>query len=368
MIKITFYPVGNADTSLIEFENGKRMLVDFAHSINGENEDDKKVDLASELRKLLNEKDPCFDIVAFTHSDEDHTRGAADFFEFDFAQKYQGDGRVKIKELWVPAAMVLEEGLKGDDQVIRQEARYRLKRGSGIRVFSSPNLLDEWFKAEGIDKSTRVHLLTDAGNIVPGLTRTTDGVEVFVHSPFAHRDGDELQSRNEGSLFLHFTLEVEGTETRLIMGADTTHEVLEEIITITRFKKRDERLKWDLYKLSHHCSYLSLSAEKGEEITKPSDAINWLFENTNHGSYIISPSNPIPDNDDCDLPPHRQAANYYKKKCSENGGNFKVTMEHPNTWKPEPMIFEVGKYGPTLKKKISGGSAAIISQSSPKVG
>ncbi|MCB0390554.1 MAG: hypothetical protein KDD58_04655 [Bdellovibrionales bacterium] len=368
MIRITFYPLGNADTTLIELENGKRVLVDYAHSKNGENDDDKKIDLASELRSQLDSKNLQFDIVAFTHADEDHTRGAADFFEFDFAEKYQGDGRVKINELWVPAAMILEPGLKGDDQVIRQEARYRLKNGSGVRVFSSPHLLDGWFTDNGLSPDSRKHLITDAGNVAPGMSLDVDGVEFFVHSPFAHRDGDTLQSRNDGSLFLQAVFSVEGELTKAILGADTTHEVLQEIIQITKYHGRDERLEWDIFKLSHHCSYLSLSSEKGTDITEPSEEIDWLFSNTNNGCYFVSPSKPIPDDDECDQPPHRQAANYYKKKASEKNGSFKVTMEHPNGLHPEPMIFEIGKYGPTLKKKITGGTAVVISQSSPKVG
>lgn len=368
MIRITFYPLGNADTSLIELENNKKILVDFAHCISGEETTDEKCDLSTELRKQLDANDPAFDIVAFTHSDEDHTRGAADFFEFDFAQKYQGGERVKIKELWVPAAMVLEEGLSGDDQVIRQEARHRLRQGYGIKVFSSPHLLDSWFEKDGINKDSRSSLLIDAGNVVPGLSLATDGAEVFVHSPFAHRDGDSLQSRNEGSLFLQFTFQVDGTTTRVIMGADTTYDVLEDIIRITKYHKREERLQWDLYKLSHHCSYGSLAADKGNDITQPSAEIDWLFNQTKQGFYIISPSWPIPANDDSDQPPHRQAANYYKKKANENGGNFKVTMEHPTVSKPAPMVFVIDSYGPTLKKPLAAGVATVLSKPAPRVG
>lgn len=368
MAQIIFFPLGNADSIFIKLNNDKKLLVDYAHSKSGEDEDDEKLDLATELRSRLDSKNPFFDVVAFTHSDEDHTRGAADFFEFDYAVKYQGNNRIKINELWVPAAMILEEGLSGDDQVIRQEARHRLRNGYGIRVFSSPNLLDKWFESENVSKSSREHLISDAGTIVPGLVREVDGLEVFVHSPFAHRDGDSLQSRNDGSLFFQLTFENLGVLSNVILGADTTHEVLEDIIKITRYHNRDEKLKWDIYKLSHHCSYGSLAAEKGDEITTPSENIDWLFDQTRPGSYIISPSWPIPDNDDSDQPPHRQAANYYKKKADNNRGYFKVTMEHPNKEKPEPMVFELDKNGVTLKKIFIGGSSVIINHSSPKVG
>lgn len=368
MARITFYPLGNADTTLIELDNNRKLLIDYAHTKSGEDEDDKKIDLANELKKLLNPNEPIFDVVAFTHADTDHTRGAADFFEFDHAQIYKGKGRVKIKELWVPAAMILEEGLAGDDRAIRQEARYRLRIGQGVRVFSSPSLLDDWFQKEKINKAKMSEFLTDAGMIAPGFSKHSDGLEIFVHSPFAHRDGDTLQSRNNGSMFLHLTFFMRGEETKVILGADTPHEILEEIVKITRFHKREDKLSWDIFKLPHHCSYKSLNSDKGLTKTQPKESIDWLFSQTRPGSHIISTSLPILENDDSDLPPHRQAANYYKEKAKENVGYFKVTMEHPNVLSPKPMVFEIGPYGPTLKKEIGGGSLNIISSKSPRMG
>ena len=64
-------------------------------------------------------------------------------------EKYQGGDRVPIPELWVPAAMLLEEGThenRADEFIIwRQEARHRLRQGKGIRVFSKPEKLRSWF-------------------------------------------------------------------------------------------------------------------------------------------------------------------------------------------------------------------------------
>ena len=35
--------------------------------------------------------------------------------------------RIKIKELWVPAAAILEENLKDDARLVRAEARHRVR-------------------------------------------------------------------------------------------------------------------------------------------------------------------------------------------------------------------------------------------------
>ena len=44
-----------------------------------------------------------FDVVAFTHFEDDHVCGALSFFWLEHASKYQAAGRIKIAELWVPA-------------------------------------------------------------------------------------------------------------------------------------------------------------------------------------------------------------------------------------------------------------------------
>ena len=108
--KIVFYPVGNGDTSQIILDGGHRILFDFCHLRKAEDEEDPRIDLKSRLKEELDgAKRDDFDVVAFTHADTDHISGCTEFFHFDHAAKYQGDGRIKIKELWVPAALLIEE-------------------------------------------------------------------------------------------------------------------------------------------------------------------------------------------------------------------------------------------------------------------
>jgi len=60
-----------------------------------------------------------FDAVCITHTDTDHCKGFGEFFWLDHAALYQGKDRIKIRELWVPAAAILEENLKDDARVAR---------------------------------------------------------------------------------------------------------------------------------------------------------------------------------------------------------------------------------------------------------
>lgn len=369
MHKLTFYPLGNADCCKIDLSNGQKLLFDYAHCREGEHEDDLRIDLAKELREDLDDANrDYYDVVAFTHGDEDHIRGSSDFFYLEHAKKYQDDDRIKINELWVPAAMILEEGLSDEARVLRSEARYRLIKGKGIRVFSRPEKLKNWLEENGLTLEKRKNFITDAGKTVPDFDKSSHGVEFFVHSPFAAHVNDEIEDRNESALILHATFEVDGVETKFMIIGDTTHEILTEIMDITRAKNRNDRLNWDIYSIPHHCSYRALSDEKGDEKTKPVKNVKWLLDQGNEKGILVSCSDPIPEDDENDLPPHRQAANYYQEVADKIGGEFKVTMEHPKESNPEPLKIEIDSFGATCKKMILSGGYVATSRPAPRAG
>ena len=138
----TFYPLGNADTTLLRLANDDLVLMDFANMRNAKDPTDKRIDLPNALRDALADVDrTSFRVVAFTHLDDDHVRGAGDFFFFEHSASRQSSDRPKADEIWVPAAAITETGLDDDARLIRQEARHRLKNGKGIKVFSRPGSL-----------------------------------------------------------------------------------------------------------------------------------------------------------------------------------------------------------------------------------
>jgi len=164
MHKLTFYPLGNADCCLIDLENKKKILFDYANCKNPDDDEDKRVDLVSALKSdLEKDKRDYYDVVAFTHADDDHIGKFSEFFYLQHAEKYQEKGRIKINDLWVPAALIIEEGLEGEAAILRAEARYRLKEGKNIMVFSRPDRLKDWLEKEGIKPEERESLITDAG-------------------------------------------------------------------------------------------------------------------------------------------------------------------------------------------------------------
>ncbi len=366
MHTVRFFPIGNADTCLIELKNGRRALFDFADMREGGNADDKRCDLEKELRDCLN-GDKEIDVVAFTHLDTDHCKRAKEVFHLNYAAKYQGGDRIKIKTMWVPASAVLEEGVTGQARTLRAEARHRFLEGKGIRVFSRPDALDDFLTKRNIDPATRRNLITDAGTLCPEFNLEHDGVEFFAHSPFAEHCDDEVIIRNDSALFVQATFEAAGRKTRLILSADVGYETIDDIVRITRYYGNDHRLEWDIINVPHHSSYNSLGPDKGTEETVPTENLKWLYETQGRvGGLLVSTSDPIPGEDTIQ-PPHRQTAAYYKRVAKQLGGQFMVTMAHPTESKPKPLVLEVGSQGYSVRK-LAGGTAAIISSAAPRAG
>lgn len=357
MATITFYPLGNADSSLIEFDDGRLMLNDY-YRPEFCDEDDKRIDLSEELGKLLDSrKKNYFDIVAFSHRDNDHVDGAQKFFKMENPQ-IKDSGDVEIKQMWVPAFFIIEKGLEGSAEILQKEARYRLKEAETIRVMGHSDKLTKWIDKNCDNPSLSKKLVVPAGKPVEDGSE----VEIFVHSPFSAETDSKEDNPNEASMALHFTFKVSGT--KVMFGADLKAEIWDKLIVITKSHENDEYLEWDIFKISHHCSYLSLNTEdnKGVLKTKPLPSIDEMFKYGDSESYLISSSLPI---DDKNEPPHKQAAKYYDGL----DGKFLVTMEEPNKNSPKPIEFEITEHGHRkLLIAASGIIAGITSKSSAKQG
>lgn len=377
MPKITFFPLGNADTCLIDLANGKKLLFDYSDERNPDDDDDKRIDLPKALRDDLNAvKRDYYDLVAITHLDDDHTCKADEFFYLDNAKKYQGPGRIKIKELWVPANVITESrnNLEAGAQAIQAEARHRLEKGYGIQVFSRPGKLKKWLEDRGLSVESRSQFITDAGQVAPDFTLGVDGAEFFAHSPFAWRqDKNTVIDRNGDSLVVQLVLEVAGVQTKIILGADVDHAALTDIVSISKSHKNEARLEADVWKLPHHSSYLTLGPERGDDETEPVENVKWLFEEQlQRGGIIVSTSWPIPtegsEEDESPQPPHRQAANYYKRIVGEKDGEYIVTMEYPREGAPRPLVIEVDYRKARVKRSQSVGAAGLTPVSAPRAG
>ena len=365
---LTFYPLGNADCTRIDLANGQKLLVDYADMRNPNDPFDRRIDLPDALKAdLRTAKRDYYDVVCFTHLDDDHCCGSDDFFWLDHAAKYQGEGRIKIKELWVPAAAILEDGCQDSARIIRQEARHRLRQGYGIRVFSRPKKLRDWLEKHGLSLDARAHLITDAGTYVPGYSKDgQERAEFFIHSPFGWRQDDNgIVDRNQDSVVFQAAFLENGRETYALFMSDIDCDSIDQMVKTTN--GNEDRLLWDIFKIPHHCSYTAIGWEKGEDTTQPTEDVEWLCEIQGRERHVmVSTSKPMPvkgSAEDEDVqPPHRQAGNYYKAVARDADGSFKVTMETPSIAKPKPFQIEITDRGARLLTiSAISGAASIVS-------
>jgi hypothetical protein len=368
--RLTFHPLGNADCTRIDLADGKKLLIDYADMRNHDDQWDRRINLPVELRADLRAAQRSYyDVVCFTHLDDDHCCGSGDFFWLEHASKYQGDDRIKIRELWVPAAAILEDGCEDSARIIRQEARYRLKRGSGIRVFSRPKKLKQWLEQNGLTLESRAHLITDAGQYVPGFsTAGPERVRFFIHSPFGWRqNANEVIDRNQDSVAFQATFLEGSRETRALFLSDLDYDSIQQIVNISKAHQNQDRLLWDILKNPHHCSYTAIGPDKGDDETMPVEEVKWLCETQGQERHtMMSSSWSIPvkgsDEDKDVQPPHRQAAAYYKRVAAAKDGQFKVTMDLPSASKPKPTTIEITDRGARLLLvSATVGAASIVS-------
>jgi hypothetical protein len=373
---LTFFPLGNADCCLIRLADGRRVLFDYANTRDPNDKEDLRCDLPGELRDDLDEAErDSYAVVAFTHLDKDHYEGASEFFWLRHATKYQGKDRIKIDMMWVPAAVITEENLDEDEaKIIQAEARYRFKQKHGIRVFSRPERLRKWCDRNRISLEDRLALITDAGRVAEDFAKERDGVEFFVHCPFAKRlNASTVEDRNDDALVMQATFVVNQVETKVLLMADVTHDIIADIVDVTKRKDRETRLEWDVVKIPHHCSYRALGPEKGEDKTKPVEQVAWLYETQQQdNATIVSSSKPVPEKgseeDEDHNPPHRQAADYYKGVVEEPEDQFKVTMQHPKASAPKPLVIHIDACKAIVEARAVGTAAVAITSRPPRAG
>jgi len=368
MARMIFYPIGNADCCLIKSDVGKLFVFDYADMRVADDNEDKRMPLSENFKDDIGwPTRKHVDVLAVTHGDIDHVKGISEIFWLNHAQKYQDKDRIKIDELWVPAALIVEEGSEDDTRIVRAEARHRFLTKQCIRVFARPEHLEGWLKKQGKKLSDYASLICDAGRLIPGWDLDSDGIEFFVHSPFAERLENGLLDRNDNCLVVQAVIRSDGMDTKVLMTADSISEEWSRIVKITRYHRNDNRLEWDVFKIPHHCSYLSMAAEKGDEITTPTEEFKWLLEQGAEHSVIVSTSDPIPS-ESKDQPPHRETYKRYNKTADDLDADLFVTMEFPSASNPKRVIIDIDGKGPRLRKEFSSAASKISSQKSPRVG
>lgn len=374
---ITYFPVGNGDTSLIKLTDGTTMIIDLNVRQAGADKDDPSCyDVRGHLLRELrrdSEGRPHVDAFILTHPDQDHLRGVEEVFYLgdpsSCSEKDKKAELIIVDELWFAPRVFCEfkKNLTKDAKLIREEAERRTdiylrklaarnSKGNRIRVIGSTE--DDGLK--GLEDVTTIP--GETINQING-DRKAD-FEYFVHAPFKKDTDNKDGERNDTSIVLQarFTVDGEKRAALAIFGGDAGCAVWEAIID----RSDDESLEWDLLLAPHHCSWTFFS-ELPSEDKKPSEKILGFLDKRRTGALVIASSKLIEDDDD--NPPHFIASEEYRKKVG--GKNLLCTGEHPNTKEPQPICFSMTRNGPvkdafTATSEVQSSAARRGSVMTPK--
>jgi len=364
---ITYFPVGNGDTSLIGLSNGFHILIDCNITNDSRDESDETTfDVHNHLLSVLKkEKEiPYVDAFILTHPDEDHCRGFGESFYCGdpsaYSDKNKKDGLIRIDELWFSPRIFSphEKDMCDTAKLIRKEALRRLK-------------LYQEKKPERKNSGNRLHIIGYSDNpdlkgleeiiTIPGSSiNTINGSSIrdfsfFVHAPFKKDTDSKWAERNDTSVVLQarFDVDEEKNAALAFFGGDSEFEIWENIVQ----NSKDATLKWDIFMAPHHCSWSFFNATPYKKDDKPSKYSLELLNKRCTEAIVVASCKPIKDDDD--NPPHYAAAEQYKKIVGMD--NFYVTGEYPDSKKPQPLIFSITKKGPQKKELSHTQSSSVTS-------
>ena len=368
--KISFFPVGNGDMTLIGTESGRKILIDMNIRVAADDPDDETPDVAKMLRKRL-KRDSAgrlyVDALLISHPDQDHCNGLSKHFHLGSPDKWsKSTDKVFIREIW-SSPMVFRRASRNhvlcdDAKAFNTEARRRVQkfRDSGGVVYDGNRILilgeDENGKTDDLNKI--LVRVDETFSCINGQDDRSMTARLLGPLPKSDDDDEDILSKNNSSTILQFFLAGGGSsdKCRFLTGGDAEVAIWERLWQ--RHYWRPEWLSYDILLAPHHCSWHSLSydswSDSGEDAEVCKDARNALSQ-VRDGAMIVASSDPIKDDDND--PPCIRAKREYVSIANDTDA-FKCTGEYPSEKSPDVMEFEIGNYGPQLLTALMGGATA----------
>jgi hypothetical protein len=353
--RITYFPVGNGDCSLITLSDNTQIMIDCNTTAEASDEKDpSRYDVHQHLLdfgKKLDGKIPHVDVFILTHADQDHCRGFDTMFytgdPAKYAVKHSKEDLILIDELWFTHRIfATHEGkLSTWAEAFRKEAQRRIdlhlansadrnKAGNRIRVIGHSN--NPAYKGLG-------DLVVTPGNYINVIDRKAKAdFKFFVHAPFRKEVDSKLAERNDTSVVLQACFDVRRTKRAglAMFGGDAGVAIWSKILELSE----DETLEWDLFLAPHHCSWTFFSELPYKENKVPAEDSLEILGKALDGARVIASCKPIKPDDD--NPPHHAAKVEYVKAVGAS--NFFSLAETGNEKRPLPTTFEMSESGPVL--------------------
>lgn len=382
--KVTFFPVGNGDMTLITLNDSDEtsILIDVNIRCAADDPDDDTCDVAADLRKRLKTDAngrPYINVFVLSHPDTDHCTGLQKHFHLGPLEDYVDDPpegeelKIVIREIW-SSPMVFRRAstnhtLSDDAKAFNKEAKRRVKAyredctnvtdGDRVLIIGEDENPEKTKGLEGIVKKQGDTIYSINGSFNSYLSATVLG-------PFPKGDEEEEKSlaKNHSSVIMQFHIASDAAHPDaclFLSGGDAEVAIWKKLWET--YKYNTSILKYDLLQTPHHCSWHVLSFDSQSQCDDPkvdADAKSALSQ-ANFGAYIVSSSKAIKD-DGADPPSHAA-----KKEYLTISKNFMCTGEHPNETSHEPLVFVVSADGvqPPGKKKASASVAGLAMAMEP---
>ncbi len=373
---IKFYPVGNADCSLIKLDNGKTIIVDcqlLADLTDGQGKRvmfDVKADLLKELKRDVYDR-PFVDLFISTHPHDDHCKGfSGNFYHGDVSDydKDKNKDEIIIEELWITPRGIKNE-LSSPSEDVRKEAKRRRKLYDSDANFKGSQ--GNYLRIIGYDEDKD---FDGRYCYVPGkLVTMVHGeslawLDIFIHAPFKEdvETSKKSDDKNATSIVVQLAFKVAGYigyKSRVLMGGDAEYKIWQHIIDNNN---EDDRLKWNIFLAPHHCSWSFFNEpDNKKEILQTAEII--LCQQLGNSAHIIASSNEI--RDDGNNPPCYEAKQQYIKQLKAGVSHFLNTATHSKHGSiPQPIVFKINENGKILKASTTVAGASSISNPAPRAG
>lgn len=372
--RTTHFRVDNGDMTLIETENGRRILIDcnIRTAADDDDEDDETADVATQLRdRLKRDGDGRLYVDAFllSHPDEDHCRSLKRHFHLGpLSDWFKPDDKIVIREMW-SSPIVFRRASKNhvlcdDADAWSSEARRRANQHKSLGY--CPN--GERIKILGEDINGKTDDLTAILVKVDNEFTTIDGnpdwsfsARLIAPLPAADDEEEEVLSKNESSVVLNVQLRKFGQSgANYLLGGDAEVAIWERIWK--RNKNQASVLAYDVLLAPHHCSWHSLSwdswSKNGEDAEVSPDARSALGQ-ANDGAKILASSKEILDDEND--PPCIRAKREYEAIVKDAKGEFRCIADGAGD---DPYELEVTSGGvkPKAKTSVSVSRTGLGSQ------
>lgn len=377
---VTFFPVGNGDTTLIEFHDDLQscILVDVNIENNAENGSDaEQYDVRSDLLHRLPRDTlgrPYIDLFILTHADQDHVSGFSELFHLgdpeDYPKPAKGEKpKILVREIWCSSRFrnIASESnsLTEDAKAFNTEARRRenLLLDGDFRSENEGNLLriigDAGVDRDGFPSNKESHV-GDVIDTFGGHFRSS--FIALVIGPVAKQENESEEdyygTKNRTGIILQFSFTRKTSSSlpdysstynnQLLLGDDNEVATWRIVAGQPALKPCAEALDYDILLAPHHGSWHVFSDDSATECEDPepdSDAVVNLSHAKNKGSFIVFSCKSDKDEDDQSKLKGRELSREVYRQFVQSE-NLLCTGDSKTSGRPVPMSFELTPSGP----------------------